>query len=462
MTVPITTRTGMFRGNSVAPQTEADVQGLLTLSATALATAKQASTDAATAYAAVQAAAPTVLSTAATAQASLAATIATANASMATSLALTTAQQASAYQANVQSSAHADAGYVFSANAGVSAGQANASAVAASNSAAAAAASVLAAARNATGGGGLALSAYAPIANPQFTGSTTTAAANVVKDTVAVLSSPADTGLSDTRTDSTGVAYRFVNDAQTVQNPWLACTRVGVVPGTATISAALAITGTSPHGPLFIHNDPPPTTIAGQSAGIQVIIGPDGRTTPGIGDSVAITSIVSNFNGRKNLWAADFACLQDPTGPDGYATALELEIASTKSFTPSPFNGQPSHTNLGMIAHGASTFNPTCAWFSWCPDRTGIAWHWNGGVMARVADVGLKFVKDPDPFVGVDAVKAFRTAAISDESDSAVTLKVTGTHNSIIDLSGATPTYALVKGSSTAPTNYLFTNNANF
>ncbi len=109
-----------------------------------------------------------------------------------------------------------------------------------------------------------------------------------------------------------------------------------------------------------------------------------------------------------------------------------------------------THLVLGSSAGtqtGATwTYSGSANWFS------------NGIVLSRVANIGLKFVKNPCGVTDTDA--AFATAAIDDESDSASVLKVGGTHGSIIDVSGNPTVTQFIKGSTSGDTNLSVKNYA--
>lgn len=215
--------------------------------------------------------------------------------------------------------------------------------------------------------------------------------------------------------------------------------------------------------PFFIINNPSSADlIAGYAAGLYIHIGDNPTATPAAGDAVAITTTINNINGRTHLWGSNTIALQDPSGLDGMVRAAEFEVNNVKGFNADPFSGTAPYRKNGIeiVGHGSSTYKITAALTVWANNTTGSGWFDQGLVLSRVASKGIRFIKNPGG--SSDTGTAFSVSAISDESDSNATLSVSGTHGSIIDLSGA-PSYSqFILGKPSDQTVISIANNANY
>lgn len=215
--------------------------------------------------------------------------------------------------------------------------------------------------------------------------------------------------------------------------------------------------------PLFIINNPASTDLlAGYSAGVQIHIGNNPTATPAAGDTVAQTITVNNINGRTNLWGTNTVVLQDASGSDGICRSAEFEINNVKGFNSDPFSGSAPYRKNGIeiVGHSSSTYKITAAATVWANDTTGTGWFDQGLVISRVASKGIRFVRNPGG--ASDTGTAFSVSAISDESNSNATLSISGSHGSLIDLSG-NPTYSqFILGRNNADTSLNIKNNADY
>lgn len=216
-------------------------------------------------------------------------------------------------------------------------------------------------------------------------------------------------------------------------------------------------------GPLFVCGDPSGTSAAGTNGVAQFWMGNSLTGTPGANDSVAVTMAAANGNNRGfvgtlNLVAnqcgpSSNAACSGPNGfLDGLLTGLEIDVNTDASFSIAnrAFNrtlGTYAKNGLEIYSLGApGTGNGpnTAAVSIWCSDSTIVTcWH-EGIVVSRASDIGLHFVANPNV---ADTGTVFGVAAIYDESNSGISILETGTHTSIIDVSGATYTNVINCGS---------------
>lgn len=215
--------------------------------------------------------------------------------------------------------------------------------------------------------------------------------------------------------------------------------------------------------PFFIMNNPSASQLVdGYASGLYIHIGDSPSATPAAGDTVAITTAVNNLNGRTHLWGSNTVALQDSSGLDGMVRAAEFEVNNVKGFNADPFSGSAPYRKNGVeiVGHSSSTYKLTAALTVWANNITGTGWFDQGLVLSRVASKGIRFIKNPGG--SSDSGVAFSVSAISDESDSAATISVSGSHGSVIDLSG-NPTYSqFILGKGNADTVVNIKNSADY
>ena len=225
---------------------------------------------------------------------------------------------------------------------------------------------------------------------------------------------------------------------------------------------SLSLIGMGPRAPLFIQNNTAPGA-GGQSKGLQIITGSALTATPGAGDNIAFSAVMTNENGRQQLWTASLAALQVPGNTDGLVRVVEIELNNLNtSVQPDAFTGAAPYRKNGIeiVGHNTSTARLTAAAMVWANDTTGVKW-WDSGIqLSRVATTGIKAVRNPGGIT--DAVEPFQNAFLWDASNSLRVLRVDGTHNSLIDASNAVDFGIFLRGLTTANTNVLMRNFADF
>jgi hypothetical protein len=190
----------------------------------------------------------------------------------------------------------------------------------------------------------------------------------------------------------------------------------------------------------------PSSIVAGETAGIKVIVGPNDIATPGANDFIAGTFFTSSSPTRGGLWGINVLALQDPSGLDGIVRAAEFEVNNTEGFNADPWSGLfPARKNgIEIVGHNSSLFRTTAAIMTWANDDTGVKWWDTGVAISRAFSNGILFKKNPGS--SIDAVEPFQFAAIRDESNSARVISVAGSHAIFADLSFATAIGVFVKG----------------
>ena len=306
----------------------------------------------------------------------------------------------------------------------------------------------------------------APINSPSHTGIAKfgTDNANIVSVSGAATGLPPTILFSGTDANVSGTVQAKGTGTVTVASPVTATSLVTATGGIATTGKGGA------RGPIFVWNDFKPDGVTtGQAAGGQIWIGNNPTATPGPNDSVGQLHYIDNLGGRTSVWNMDivasrYSVASGGTMP-GLVRNLELEMLDNAGYVPDPFNAPAGRSvSLEFIARGGSTNLLTAASFVWANDKTGVGWWGTGHIIARVANVGLKFVKNPDVAGGgtVDSIRAFGTAAIFDASDSVAVLKIDGSHGSIIDLSTSSAMGYFVLCPNSYNTNITFRNSADF
>lgn len=213
-------------------------------------------------------------------------------------------------------------------------------------------------------------------------------------------------------------------------------------------------------GPLFVWADPDGSDlVAGFNSGLQVWVGDNPTPTPGATDTVGFTLAVLNGRNRTRLYGQNIVIgLSDIDAAhlDTVATGLEINMYSAFAATDlNPWSSGSGFRKNGLEIVGSGLAGPnsgllTAAMMIWVNDDTGQTWWSEGIAMSRVKNVGLHFKKDPG--VATDLIDPFQTAAIWDESNSSSVLRVGGSHDAILNLSGSTFTAAILMPNGEAST----------
>ena len=212
-------------------------------------------------------------------------------------------------------------------------------------------------------------------------------------------------------------------------------------------------------GPLFVQWNPS-STVAGQAAGAQIWVGGNPTATPGAGDTIGLSVMVTNEMGRSQIWGGDISVLQTADQPDGDLRCLELDICNAKGFNPDPWSSglAPYRKNgIEFTTHAAAAYQATSAFMTWANGGAGTNWWYIGGAFGRVAHTGVLFQK-----LTGDTVEAFQFAAISDVSNSARVLNVEGSHAILFDMTRAAVIGTWIKGMNTANTEMAIENQADW
>lgn len=242
-------------------------------------------------------------------------------------------------------------------------------------------------------------------------------------------------------------------------------------PGTRPVYQGLKITGSNAaiqinksgvadkadgtRGPLFVWSNPGATSPAGQNAGLQVWVGNNPTATPGANQTVNTTLSTTTGNNRDNLSGLNIIVQATVNNAgagyvDSFIRGAEIEVGTifTRTVT-DPFGGGLRKNGLELVAQDASggaNSGPTAATVIWAVDTVGNSWWYVGHAISRVQNTGVLFQADPG---GVsDGTAAFANAAIHDNSNSATSYKVSGSHGIGVDLSGGTYSTAQLKFSS--------------
>lgn len=238
---------------------------------------------------------------------------------------------------------------------------------------------------------------------------------------------------------------------QTISPTWTGLhTFTGAISINATVGGCSQTPGT--RGPLYICNDIAGNNLAGQNAGMQIWIGNNPTGTPGANGPVGQTIYIDNLNSRAEIWATNMVCGQQNTSfGSGAVNSLvhcnETNIyASIAVATPtSAFTGGfPTHAYESVCNQNTGTTPQPCqaAFWVWAAgdyaNSTSSQFQpWNFGyAAARVQQAG--FDCETNPLGAADTGTYFKQGCLWDQSNSATSYQITGTHTSIIDASGAT------------------------
>lgn len=250
--------------------------------------------------------------------------------------------------------------------------------------------------------------------------------------------------ISDTtRATSIGTSDLFVIDVFSGGVYVTKSISADVLLGTA-LKTTINLTGLpvpGPRGPLFVWNNPS-STAAGENGCAQFWMGDNPTGTPGANEFVCVTISAFNGNGRSPVWGQNIVAQQGNLGTgwvDGPLIGLEIDMQTGWQSVPNTFSNMSTFKKIGLEIFNdglaVGNFNVTSAIAIWAPDTTGTCWFYEGIALSRVLNNGIVFYKDPDTS---DGIAAFATSAILDQSASATSYKVTGSHTNGIDLSGGT------------------------
>jgi hypothetical protein len=216
-------------------------------------------------------------------------------------------------------------------------------------------------------------------------------------------------------------------------------------------------------GPLFILNDAHSSgNPAGKNMGCQFWVGSNPTATPGAGDAVNCTFYIDNNNRTPTIGGINIVTIVNDLGAgwtDIKSVGMEVEVSNlfTANSGSDPFGSSATRKNGIEIINGTGTIGRTTAGLlTWAVETNGGGWFDTAIATSRAYNYGFRCVADPGGIT--DTTAAFKTACISDESDSVSVLKVSRTHTSIINLA-AGPTFgAFILGKSAADTSLLMTN----
>jgi hypothetical protein len=241
-------------------------------------------------------------------------------------------------------------------------------------------------------------------------------------------------------------------------------------------------------GPVFLWANPPgtggtgTTLAAGQNALLQGWVGNNPTPTPAVNSPVAVTFAMTNGNYRGQTGSTPAGLevmnlLGVICGPaEGQCTAAEFTDAPMAIFEADISNSASYPARNRMFNSTSGSYNKvvfeafnspavaqvTAGFAVWTPSANLAGAFYEGAVFSRISDVGIEFVANP---LGVtDTYTAFNVCAICDNSNSTTFAKFGNlTHTgSMIDVSSGASFVGFYKGSSTATTNVLFYNGANF
>jgi hypothetical protein len=230
-------------------------------------------------------------------------------------------------------------------------------------------------------------------------------------------------------------------------------------------------------GPVFLWANPSGTTSAGQNSLLQGWVGTNPTATPAANHPVAVTFAMTNGNNRFILETMNLIgqiCGPAESCPSDYidtpVNPLEIDAANSATVGWAPrnrsFNSTTgTYTKVGLTINSSPAVGRITSYmFGWANDTTGAGWAYTGVELARVLDIGFRCVVNPNGPT-VDTGVAFSDSCLRDDSNSVSIIKLGNfTHaGATIDASsGATFTGGFYKGSSTAATNVLFSNGADF
>lgn len=217
----------------------------------------------------------------------------------------------------------------------------------------------------------------------------------------------------------------------------------------ATTAQSINTTGlTTTFGPgssLFVWSNPNGMNAAGINAGCRFWVGSNPTATPGASDTVVCTYAIDNLNGRGPTWTSNWICNQYAIANGGTAGIGHCnEVDVTQSIVaPTPMSafsgGSVMHAHeveCSQNTSGAVFPCQTAFWVSAAGDYansgTSQTQPWNFAFAAsRTQYAGFDC-----ELISGDTGTYFKQGCFWDQSNSATTLLVSGTHTSIIDISG--------------------------
>lgn len=242
-----------------------------------------------------------------------------------------------------------------------------------------------------------------------------------------------------------------------IQNSAATITDSGILNIPAVSILATAVSGPIvDRGPLFIVNNAASSgNPAGKNMGCQFWVGDNPTATPGANTAVNCTMYIDNLN-RAILGGLNIVTFFGDLGA-GWAdtTGIGMEVEINNFFAANsgtdPFGSSPIRKNGITVTTGFSTVGrTTSAYSNWGAQRDGTGWVDSSFAASSAYNYGWRCIANPGGVA--DTTAAFKTACLSDESNSAVALKVTGSHTTGVDLSGAT-----ISGNAFISPNFLVT-----
>lgn len=227
----------------------------------------------------------------------------------------------------------------------------------------------------------------------------------------------------------------------------------GVLLGTGSMSLNVTAGGCTNNpnvrAPLFICDDNNGTSAAGYALGWQVWVGSNPTGAIAANDSVATFVYIDNTNGRDGIWAQNFNCNQVNVAAGGGAGINHCsEVNLTQSIVATtPLSG----FSAGPVTHGYEAVCNSSGSASPFPCQVAF-WAWAAGDYANNSSsatqpLNFAFAASRTQNAGFDCELIsgdtgtyFKHGCVWDQSNSAASLLVSGTHTSIVDASGATYT----------------------
>jgi hypothetical protein len=202
--------------------------------------------------------------------------------------------------------------------------------------------------------------------------------------------------------------------------------------------------------PIYVCNDLPGNNNAGQNAGLQVWIGSGPTATPAANSPAAATFYIDNLNSRGGIWTINTIATQQPISAGGAVGPVHGNEANVVASI--PVATPTSAFTTGSWTHG---------WEAVCNQNTGANpvpcqtafWVWAAGDYENGSNPQYQpwniaygasrtqyagFDCEINPGGASDTGAYFKQGCFWDQSNSAVSLLVSGAHTSIIDVSGAT------------------------
>lgn len=213
------------------------------------------------------------------------------------------------------------------------------------------------------------------------------------------------------------------------------------VPGAIKVVDPTLTGSTTParRAPVFIWQNPNGSTAAGYNSALQVWVGDNPTLTPGLGDSVAITTNINNGNNRFAIWGENILAgrcgAAEGCGAgyiDGPTVGSEIDVYSSLSYTPANRAFNPSGGTYVVEGQQIYCQGPqycTAGMSIWSTLSNGSNWWREGISMNRIANIGLHFDKTAG-----DTGTQLSVAAIQDDSNSANVLQIgSGTHTNYVN-----------------------------